>query len=207
MTRRAASLCLLALAVGCAPKAQLAVAPQVLSTEWRGGPATGAGRLVAVSEQGLGEAFRSSELEALTIRALAANADIAIARTRIEQARAQLQIARAAMLPVVSASAGLSANRTDNRGGSPFDFSDAFAGLDVSFETDLFGGRRAERRAARDRLAAAGFDRDGTALVVEAEVARAYVQHSALADRLAFLDDNLAGAREVERIVQVPPRG
>ena len=156
-----------------------------------------------MSGQGLGEAFKSAELEALTIRALAANADIAIARTRIEQARAQLQIARAAMLPVVSASAGVSGNRTDNIGGSVFDFSQAFAGLDVSFDTDLFGGRRAERRAARDRLAAAAFDRDATALVVEAEVARAYVQHAALADRLAFLDENLTGARELERIVQV----
>jgi NodT family efflux transporter outer membrane factor (OMF) lipoprotein len=203
MTRRTASLCLLALAAGCAPKAQLAVAPQVLSTEWQGGKATAPGRLVSLSGQGLGEAFKSAELEALTIRALAANADIAIARTRIEQARAQLQIARAAMLPVVSASAGVSANRTDNTGGSVFDFSDAFAGLDVSFDTDLFGGRRAERRAARDRLAAAAFDRDATALVVEAEVARAYVQHAALDDRLAFLDENIAGARELERIVQV----
>ena len=203
MIGRTASLCLLALAAGCAPKAQLAVAPQVLSTEWQSGKATAPGRLVSVTGQGLGEAFKSAELEALTIRALAANADIAIARTRIEQARAQLQIARAAMLPVVSASAGLSANRTDNIGGSVFDFSDAFAGLDVSFDTDLFGGRRAERRAARDRLAAAAFDRDATALVVEAEVARAYVQHAALADRLAFLDQNISGARELERIIQV----
>ena len=203
MTGRAASLCLLALAIGCAPKAELAVAPQILSSDWRGGPATAADHLVSVSGQALADAFRSPALEALTTRALAANAEIAIARTRIEQARAQLQIARAAMLPVVSASAGLSANRTDNIGGSVFDFSDAFAGLDVSFDTDLFGGRRADRRAARDRVAAAGFDRDATALVVEAEVARAYVQHAALADRLHFLDENIAGARELERIVQV----
>lgn len=194
-------MCLLVLAAGCAPKAQLAVAPQVLSSDWRAGPGAVAGR--PVSGQGLGEAFRSGELEALTIRALAANADIGVARTRVEQARAQLRIARAAMLPVVSASGGVTANRTDNIGGSVFDFSDAFAGLDVAFDTDLFGARRAERRAARDRLRATIFDRDATALVVEAEVARAYVQHAALADRLAFLDENIAGARELERIVRV----
>jgi NodT family efflux transporter outer membrane factor (OMF) lipoprotein len=128
---------------------------------------------------------------------------VAIARTRIDQARAQLRIARSAMLPVVSASGGLSANRTDNIGGSVFDFSDAFAGVDVSFDTDLFGGRRAERRAAGQRIRAAEFDRDAAALVVEAEVARAFVQHAALGDRLAFLDQNLDGARELERIVQV----
>jgi NodT family efflux transporter outer membrane factor (OMF) lipoprotein len=107
------------------------------------------------------------------------------------------------MLPVVSASAGINANRTDNVGGSVFDFSDAFAGVDVSFDTDLFGAGRAERRAARERLRAAAFDRDAAALIVEAEVARAFVQHAALADRLEFLDRNLAGAREVERIVRI----
>ncbi len=177
------------------------MAPQVLSTEWSGGTLAPGG--ATVDSRSLGEAFRSAELQALTARALAANADIAVARTRVRQARAQLQVARAAMLPAVSASAGVSANQTDNSGGSLFDFSAGFAGLDVTFETDLFGGRRAERGAARERVRAAEFDRDAAALVVEAEVSRAFVQHAALADRLAFLDENLAGARELERIVQV----
>ncbi len=198
---RTASLSLLVLVAACAPEARLAVAPRLLSTEWRDGLLTAGERTGLPSS--LGEAFRSNELQALTMRAIAANTDIAVARTRVEQARAQLRIARAAMLPVVSASAGLNATRTDNTGGSVFDFSDAFAGLDVSFDTDLFGARRAERRAARDRLRAAAFDRDATALVVEAEVARAFVQHAALADRLELLDRSLAAARELERIVQV----
>ena len=193
-------MCLLACLGGCAPHARLAVAPQILSAEWRGGQEEPRG---VQSIQRLSEAFKSAQLEALTIRALTANADLGVARARVEQARAQLGVARSAMLPVVSASAGLVANRTDNTGGSVFDFSDAFAGLDVAFDTDLFGARRAERRAARDRLSAAAFDRDAAALVVEAEVARAFVQHSALANRLAFLDQNIAAARELERIVRI----
>lgn len=193
---------LLALAASaCAPEVKLAVAPGVISPKWSRENLIAPGYPVA--SRSLAQAFASAELEALTVRALAANADIAIARTRVQQARAQLQIARASMLPIVSASAGGSVNRTDNTGGSVFDFSAAFAGLDVSFDTDLFGGRRAERQAARQRMRAAEFDRDATALVVEAEVARAFIQHAALADRLAFLDQNLAGARELERIVQV----
>jgi len=193
--------CLLAVATSaCAPQPRLAVAPGVLSSDWRGAaPRNGA---VAV-DQGLAAAFRSEALGSLIGRALAANADIAIARTRLEQARAQLTVARAAMLPVVSASAGLSANRTDARDRSAFDFSDAFAGLDVSYDLDLFGGRRAERDAARDRVRAASLDRDAAALAVEAEVAAAYLQYLALADRLALLDRNLAAAQELERIVQI----
>ena len=53
------------------------------------------------------------------------------------------------------------------------------------------------------RLRAAEFDRDATALVVEADVARAFVQHAALAARIALLDRNIAQARELERIIDV----
>jgi NodT family efflux transporter outer membrane factor (OMF) lipoprotein len=194
-------LCLLAASTtACAPQPRLAVAPGLLSSDWQGdaGPVA-----QAAEDRSLAAAFGSEALTTLIARAEAANADIAIARTRIEQARAQLRVARAAMLPVVSASAGLSANRSDAQDRSAFDFSDAFAGLDVAYDLDLFGGRRAERRAARDRVTAAAFDRDATALAVEAEVASGYLQYLALADRLALLDRNLAGARELERIVGI----
>ncbi len=186
---------------GCAPTARLAVAPEVLSSDWRGGPRLATGQ--PVSEKALGQAFQSSLLQQLIARALIANSDIGVARARVAQARAQLVVARAAMLPAVSGSAGLNATRTDNQGGRVFDFSAGFAGVDVSFDTDLFGGRRAERRAAHDRVRAALIERDAAALVVEAEVARAFVQYSALGDRIEFLDRNLENARELERIIRV----
>jgi NodT family efflux transporter outer membrane factor (OMF) lipoprotein len=107
------------------------------------------------------------------------------------------------MLPVVNASAGLSATQTDNEGGSAFDFSAGSAGLDVSWDADLFGRARAGRRAALSRAEAAAFDRDAAALAVEAEVARAYVQHAVLAERIALLDRNLANARELDRIIRI----
>ena len=201
MTKRSGAYCLLAGLSACAaPQPKLAVAPEVLSSEWRGTPAGMAGQPISV---GLGQAFASAPLQALIARALAANADIAIAQAGIAQARAQLAVARSAMLPVVSASAGLAATQTDNQGSRPFDFSQAFAGLDVSFDTDLFGGRRAERRAAGERVRAAASDREAAALVVEAELARAFVQHAALTDRIALLDRSLDNARELERIIRV----
>ena len=199
---RLAAACLLtAAASACAPTVKLAVAPEVLSAEWRNGYEASSGTVL--SSGGLGAALGSRHLQVLITRALAANADIVAARARVARSRAQLAIASAAMLPVVSASAGLNATRTDNEGGRLFDFSDGFAGLDVAFDTDLFGARRAERRAARSRVAAAVFDREAIALVTEAEVARAFVQHAALASRIDFLDRNLANARELERIVGI----
>jgi len=197
-------LCAGMAAASCAPHPRLAVAPQILSTEWRSPGAAAPGQ--AASDATLGQAFHLAELERLTQKALAANADIAIAAARIERARAELKSARADMLPVVSASAGLGATRSDDKGASLFRFSEGFAGLDIAFDADLFGRARAGRRAARHRVAAAAFDRDAVALIVEAEVARLYVQYAALSDRIQFLDRNIASARELERIIGVRQR-
>ena len=192
----ALALCIAASA--CAPDVQLAERPQVKAAKWQAAlPAQ------AVTPQALGAALGSSELQGLIDRAVAANADIGAARARVTQARAQLRVARAAMLPVVNASAGLNATQTDNTGGSAFDFSAGSAGLDVSWDADLFGRARAGRRAALSRAEAAAFDRVAAALAVEAEVARSYVQHAVLAERIALLDRNLANARELDRIIRI----
>jgi NodT family efflux transporter outer membrane factor (OMF) lipoprotein len=197
---RSAILTFALLAAGCAPKMQLQVAPEVLSSDWSG--MDGAAAYASASDRShLGAALGSAELSRLIDRALVQNPDVAIATARIDQARALLRIARSAMLPTVSASAGLSANRTD-RPSDPFDFSNGFAGLDVSYELDLFGRGSAERRAGMERMRAAGFDRQSALLVIEAEVARAYVQRAALSDRMALLDRNIAQAAELERIIR-----
>jgi len=197
----------------CAPHVELAVAPAVYSQQWRGGPAASADSPAppALAEAegvppSLAAAFASPALEALVARALAANADIGAAAARLAQARAQLGIARAEALPVVSASADFRETRTDDSGNSLFDFSTGTAGLDVSWEVDLFGRLAAGRRAARARFAAAGFDRDAVALAVEAETVRAFVEYAALADRIALLDRNVESARELERIIAVRRR-
>ncbi len=200
MDRRRAPL-ILAVCIAlpaCAPQVQLAERPQVQAAKWQADVPS-----KTIVPQTLGAALGSPELQELIGRALAANADIGAARARVAQARAQLRIARAAMLPVVNASAGLTATQTDNRGGSAFDFSAGSAGLDISWDADLFGGNRAGRRAALSRAEAAAFDRDAAALAVEAEVARAFVQHAVLAERIALLDRNLANARELDRIIRI----
>lgn len=194
----AAALCLSACA---APRPELAVAPGVLSADW--GPQArdaGTGPDGVQLESGW-NAFRSAELDRLIAQARAANTDIAIARARVIQARGQLGVARAASLPTVNATGSADALRV----GSHTSFN-ATPGIDIAWDVDLFGGARAGKRAARARLAAATFQRDATALVVESEVARAYVLYAALTDRLAVLDRALANARELERIILVRVR-
>jgi len=194
---------------GCVPHAELEVAPEVLSTQWSQppAPATAAGpsapgAAAQAMPADLGLAFHSAELSALIARAARANTDVAIAGARIRQARALLRNARGAMLPVVSASGGMTADQTRSRTTNPFDFRHAFAGIDISFDLDLFGAGRAEGDAARSRLRAALFDREVALLVVQTEVARAYVQRAALAARIAILQHNIADAVELERIIR-----
>lgn len=191
---------------GCAPHVVLETAPELLSTEWSqpsapAAPALAVGLTGASLPADLGAALGSPELAALIARAWDANTDVGIAGARIRQARALLGIARGAMLPAVTANAGISGSRTERTISDPFDFSDAFGGVDISFDLDLFGAGRAERRAARHRLRAAEFDRDATLLIVQSDVARAFVQRAALAARIALLDQNIAQAAELERII------
>ncbi|HEX8573763.1 MAG TPA: efflux transporter outer membrane subunit [Allosphingosinicella sp.] len=197
---------LAAAASACAPTPRLQVAPEVLSTEWRARPSSLAAAPQFATPRNLGQALGSAQLEGLIGRALAANADLAIAAARIGQARAQLRLARAEMLPVVSASAGLAGSRAGGGGVKPFDFNEGYAGLDVAFEIDLFGRLKAGKRSARSRYAAAALDREALALAVEGEVARAFVQHSALSKRLGLLDRNIGQARELLRIIEVRRR-
>ena len=199
---RIGGYCLLLPAVGaCVPHVELQTAPQLLSTEWSQAASPGSGAALAAPGN-LGAAFGSAELETLIARALRQNGDVGIARARIQQARALFGIARGAMLPLVTASAGISGTRTERASTDPFDFSEAFAGIDISFDLDLFGANRARSRAERNRLSAAEFDEGATALIVEGDVARIYVQRAALAARIALLDRNIEQAVDLERIIR-----
>jgi NodT family efflux transporter outer membrane factor (OMF) lipoprotein len=191
----------------CVPHTELEVPPTVASTHWSqpiAGPAAGASATPAAQAMpaDLGIAFHSAELSALIARAVSANPNVTIAGARIRQARALLRVARGAMLPIVSGSAGISATPVHRAPASPFDFSNAFGGIDISFDLDLFGAGRAERDAARHRVRAAEYDRDVALLVVQSEVARAYVQRATLATRIALLQRNVAEATELERIIR-----
>lgn len=194
---------------GCVPHTELAVTPNIVSTQWSqpedsaappigGTPVSTAPAMPA----DLGAAFQSAELSALIARAAGANTDVAIAAARIRQARGLLSVARGSMLPLVSGSAGISATPAHRAPASPFDFSNALGGIDISFDLDLFGAGRAERDAARHRLRAAEYDRDAALLVVQSEVARAYVQRATLAARIAILQRNVTEAVELERIIR-----
>jgi NodT family efflux transporter outer membrane factor (OMF) lipoprotein len=187
---------------GCAPHVALEPTPVVQSQHWSAesaGPARGAPGAAISGAETLGAAMGSEALDELIARASQENTDVAAAVARIRQSRALLRIARGAMLPAISASAGISATRTNQ---TPFDFHDAFGSLDISFEVDLFGLHRAERDAAISRFRSTEFDRDAVLIAIQADVARAFVQQATLAARLDLIDRNITQQRELERIIR-----
>ena len=183
----------------CAPALRLETAPPLASTEWSA-PTVPA---VATEPRGnLGAAFGSETLAELIERGRRGSPEVGIAAARVDQARALLRVARAAMLPTVSLSAGLSGTRSSRAAVDPYDFSEGFGGVDVAYDLDLFGGAAAGRRANRERLGAALLDREALLIVIEAEIARAWLQRATLSDRIELVERNIVQAVELERIIR-----
>jgi NodT family efflux transporter outer membrane factor (OMF) lipoprotein len=141
--------------------------------------------------------FGDVQLDALVARALQANADLRSAQASLRQARALVDVQAAGLAPQLNASA--SAQRNRSRSGTANAFN---AGLDASWEADLFGSQRAGIDAARaDALASAATLGDAQ-VSLAAEVALAYQQWAGTRARLAVARENLAIQLETLQITQ-----
>src|SRR5207244_7619480 len=117
------------------------------------------------------------------------NRELRAAAERIEQARAQVAIARSDMFP----DAGIDAQRSRNRAsgatgteppGVPLLSTDNRAVVRASWELDFWGKYRRATEAARSELAASEAGRDVVRLSLLGEVARGYFALRALDRRL-----------------------
>ncbi|MBX3563250.1 MAG: efflux transporter outer membrane subunit [Sphingomonas sp.] len=140
--------------------------------------------------------FDDPMLASLVDRARANNLDVALAVTRLRQARESLAQSRASLLPAITAGAGASHSQAiTGPGGGGTSFS---IGGDASYQVDLFGGVRRGVEASRAGYEASGYDYAAVLISVQAETARNYVlarlAQTNLAnarDALAISDDNL----------------
>lgn len=100
---------------------------------------------------------------------------VASARARLAQARAERVAAGAALVPSVDAAASLTRSRSLRPGAGPaINATVGQLGLQTAWEIDLFGGLRAERDAAQERLQGAQADWHEARVSVAAEVAVQY---------------------------------
>jgi outer membrane protein, multidrug efflux system len=141
--------------------------------------------------------FGDAELDRLVEEALAHNADLALAVARVDEARAQVGIARADQLPVVDAQFDRSRTRTSEvvalplPPGFPRDVNDYRAALNVSYELDLWGRLRNLSAAARADLLGSEAARETVRITLAADVAQAYFALRAFDEQIATVQRSL----------------
>ena len=144
--------------------------------------------------------FSDPALTDLVDRALAANTDVAAAEARLRQARAQTRNTRAGLFPRVQAQA--SATETvegDALGGDETQFQ---AGLDASWDVDLFGGTRSAVAASRATEGARQANLASARLSVTGEVARQYVSLRRAQERERVARENIALLTDTLQLVR-----
>ncbi|MFI5317189.1 MAG: efflux transporter outer membrane subunit [Myxococcota bacterium] len=119
------------------------------------------------------------QLTELIERALAANLDVAAAQARLKQTRALRKVAIGEFFPTITATAG--PERIATRNSSKDLYS---AGLDASWEIDVFGRLRRNLEAANAERDASVEDLHEVLVSLAAELALSYVDMRALQERL-----------------------
>jgi NodT family efflux transporter outer membrane factor (OMF) lipoprotein len=132
--------------------------------------------------------------------AQAASPTVASAASRIEQARAARVAAGAALLPNLDATA--SVVRSNAQVPLPL-ATTAQAGLQSAWELDLFGGGRADARAAQARLRGAQAGWHDARVSVAAETANAYLQLRTCARQLDVAENDARSRAETSRLNQL----
>jgi len=136
--------------------------------------------------------FGDEQLDALISRAIAGNLDLAVARSRLRQAREAVTQARADRLPSVGASGQVNQS-VDSDGNNGRSYS---VGADASWEADLFGGIGRSIEASSAAAEGSAYDLASVRVSIVAEVANNYLQARLAQQRLELARQNLAFADE-----------
>ena len=126
-----------------------------------------------------------------------ASPTIAAAGARIATARAQRTAAGAALLPALDGFASI--NRASQQSTMPSGTTSQ-AGVQAAWEIDVFGGRRAGRNAAEERLLGAGAQWHDARVAVAAETANQYYSLRACEQLLKVADQDAASRRDSARL-------
>jgi NodT family efflux transporter outer membrane factor (OMF) lipoprotein len=127
------------------------------------------------------------------------NNDVLAAMARVDEARANLDLAGSAAWPQVSAAAPLSAGRSLGARGLAHTRS-IQPGLQASWEIDLWNRLGQLRNAADLRLQATQADRDAVGLTVAATTAQAYITLRSLQAQLAAAQGTVRSRQDAVRL-------
>ena len=198
---RLAVMALALAAAGCA--SQQGIAPHATLTA----PATlGASGTLAYPAADWWTAYGDAKLNELVAAALAGNPTMRTAQARLDRALAGTELAGAARLPQLSASAESSRQRLSENyiyppplGGSAQSLNTAT--LNASWELDLFGRNRAALDAAVGSARAAQADREATRVLLAAHVATAYFNLAQKLELRAVAVATLQDREQLQKLV------
>ena len=176
--------------------------PEVSASDWRSDPTA-----TEEIQQEWWRLYGDGQLDDLVSQGLRNNHSLKAALARIDQARVDLKIAGASLLPLVSLSAS-GAERAvleDSGDRRPFTVTpqggfatrDWIAGATISYELDLFGKNRARQDSNAALLNEKQYQYAALRLVLTAEIARTYFTALALAERRSLAEQLLENAQAV----------
>jgi multidrug efflux system outer membrane protein len=153
--------------------------------------------------------FKDPTLSSLVEMAVRANLDLRLAEARIRQARASRGVAGAPLWPEVDASAlyQRSQGSSEVGGGGAIATAGGLrnlwqAGLDATWEIDIFGGTRRSIEAATADLRAAVEDRRDVLITLVGDVGNNYISLRGLQQQIAIARENLKAQRHTADITQ-----
>jgi outer membrane protein, multidrug efflux system len=203
MTTLHTGLALLAVATlaACAsPTGPAAAPPPAVASAWQG-PLPAADRAADLRQWWA--QFDDPLLLQLIDAAQAASPSISAAANRVAQARAARTAAGAALGPQAGATAALSRGSGDAGAGVA---STGSAGLQASWELDLFGAGRAGRDAAQARLEGAQAAWHDARIVLASEVATSHVELRACEAQRELTRLDTASRTETTRLTELSAR-
>ncbi|MBA4354371.1 MAG: RND transporter, partial [Novosphingobium sp.] len=134
--------------------------------------------------------FTDTRLQQVISRALAENRDLRVALANVERARALYRVDRAALFPIVNATATLS----EAQSGTASNFL-VQAGASA-YEIDLFGRLRNQSASSFQTYLSTDEGRKATQIALVAETASAWLTYAATADALRIAQETLVSRRE-----------
>jgi len=189
--------CLLLALGGCALPRHAAPPLEVdVPAAWSVAEASEAGSATSLTQWWL--RFDDPLLGSLVNQALQVNTSVKSAQAALRQARALRDVSAAGLLPVVGSSASVQRSLyVANTGSNSF-----HAGLDASWELDLFGANRDALDASDATARASAASLGDVQVSIAAEVALSYITLRGAQARLAIAEANLASQLETLQLTQ-----
>ncbi|MHB8815967.1 MAG: efflux transporter outer membrane subunit [Steroidobacteraceae bacterium] len=204
----AAATTIAAVLAGCATRPPQALTPQLVPKAFVGHVATQA---PVWPRTGWWQGFGSPELSRLIGLAQADNRDLAVAAARLQEARAEVTIQRAALFPAVDAQAqanreGVGRSALSNNGQQDSTRNSFGLNAGVSYDLDVWGLSRDNLRSAEEGLKSSRYAQRAVALTTTASVADTYFEILAVREQIAIADEDIAAINDILRIVRLKVR-